>query len=498
MIQKKRILIFVVTYNAEKTICNVLSRIPKNLFNDSRFDLEILIIDDSSKDNTFEHSYNFAKEHPHVPLRILNNPVNLGYGGNQKLGYKYAIDYNFDIVALLHGDGQYAPEELPRLLEPLINNKCDAVLGSRMLAPGRPLAGGMPFYKFCGNKILTFIQNKILNTDLSEYHSGYKLYSCEVLKKIPFEKNSNDFDFDTDIIIQLFLSKSHLVELPIPTFYGKEICYVNGLTYALKVLRSSILAKLQKLGLFYDPKYDLGLSPTQYEAKFHFKSSHSNALSAVSEEDTVLILGSGPLELTLPFKKKAKSITLVDQTAQKELPNLIVEDLDKINFSSADFSEDYSKVLLLDVLEHLDSPERLLGKLRDSSKTHGAKFVITVPNVAFLPIRIMLLFGSFNYGKRGILDLTHRRLFTISSLRKVFEQQGFSIGILKGIPAPFPLACKNEFLSRALLHINSALIMLSRSLFSYQIYCEAIANPTTNLLIKNAKEKSKEKIKDLN
>src|SRR5438552_3846958 len=168
----QRVLIFIVAYNAETTIEKVLSRIPASLQSD---DLEVLIIDDSSKDETFSSSLRYQQAHSDFKITVLRTPENQGYGGNQKLGYRYAIDNNFDIVALVHGDGQYAPEKLSSLLEPLVRREIDAVFGSRMIDKRAARAGGMPFYKWLGNKILTRFQNWMLGTDLSEFHSGYRL-----------------------------------------------------------------------------------------------------------------------------------------------------------------------------------------------------------------------------------------------------------------------------------------------------------------------------------
>ena len=142
---KSRCLIFIVAYQAETTIANVVNRIPASLAD--RYEIDILIIDDSSKDRTFENSYSLSK-HSDVPFKIhaLFNPVNQGYGGNQKLGYHFAIEHGYDFVALVHGDGQYAPECLPDLLEPLERGEAAAVFGSRMLPPAGALRGGMPLY----------------------------------------------------------------------------------------------------------------------------------------------------------------------------------------------------------------------------------------------------------------------------------------------------------------------------------------------------------------
>src|SRR5262249_23832133 len=142
---KSRLLVFVVAYNAERTLENVLFRIPDSLAED--YDVEILAIDDASADRTFEVGHQIKTgQSLYFPLRVLFNPINQGYGGNQKIGYHYALKNNFDFVALLHGDGQYAPEALPELLKPLADGAADAVLGSRMLTRGAALKGGMPVY----------------------------------------------------------------------------------------------------------------------------------------------------------------------------------------------------------------------------------------------------------------------------------------------------------------------------------------------------------------
>src|SRR5262249_29375218 len=197
---RRRVLIFVVAYNAERTIQQVVGRIPASL---SQYDAEVLIIDDCSNDETFAKAHELRLNgNTRFPVTVLFNPVNQGYGGNQKIGFHYAIHNGFDFVALIHGHGQYAPECLTDLLLPLVRGEADAVLGSRMMERGAALKGGMPLYKYVGNKILTCIQNRVLRSSLTEFHSGYRLYSVAALASLPFDRNTNDFHFDTEILIQ--------------------------------------------------------------------------------------------------------------------------------------------------------------------------------------------------------------------------------------------------------------------------------------------------------
>lgn len=235
--QPKRIGIFIIAYNAVNHLVKTISRIPKSVYDQVE---EIFVIDDCSNDNTYYAALGYKHESGISKLTIHRNEVNQGYGGNQKVGYQYAIDRGLDIVALVHGDGQYAPESLPFLLEPLIQNQADMVFGSRMSQGFSALKGGMPYYKFFGNKILTSLQNRMTGLNLSEYHSGYRLYSVDALKQIPFTSFTNNWHFDTQIILAMAERKMRIVERPIPTYYGDEICHVNGIPYAAHCLMTSM------------------------------------------------------------------------------------------------------------------------------------------------------------------------------------------------------------------------------------------------------------------
>jgi glycosyltransferase involved in cell wall biosynthesis len=408
---------FVVAYNAETTIEKVLSRIPASLHQE---DVEVLIIDDSSKDETFRSGLRFQQNHTALKMTILRTPENQGYGGNQKLGYRYAIDNNFDFVALVHGDGQYAPEELPNLVAPLVAGEADAVFGSRMIDKAAARAGGMPLYKWVGNQVLTTFQNRMLETRLSEFHSGYRLYSTAALAQIPFEKNTNDFHFDTEIIIQLVLKNLRIAELPIPTYYGDEICHVNGMKYAWDVFKAMCRARLHQMNLFFDRKFDVNPPEETYDVKLGYTSSHTVAIDAARQHGHVLDIGCGQGYVAAELVKKGCRVTGMDRYVPSagEGPNgvdFIRWDLDRQEFP-VNVSQ-FNQIFMLDIIEHLKAPEDFMDELRFATGCKRPEVVMTTANIGFGATRLMLLFGQFNYGKKGILDATHTRLFTFRSMQ---------------------------------------------------------------------------------
>ncbi len=225
-----RIGVLVVAYNAESTLRGVLHRIPEEIVR--KID-EIFVFDDASQDKTEDVARAVRDELPHARISVFKNPVNLMYGGNQARGYLYAMERNLDIVVLLHGDGQYAPEVMQDLLTPLETGEADLVMGSRMMIPGAALKGNMPTYKYVGNKVLTWVENTLAGTRLSEFHSGYRAYSVHALRKIALGRMTYNWHFDTQIILAFLKQGFKIKEVPIPTYYGDEICHVNGIPYAM-------------------------------------------------------------------------------------------------------------------------------------------------------------------------------------------------------------------------------------------------------------------------
>jgi 2-polyprenyl-3-methyl-5-hydroxy-6-metoxy-1,4-benzoquinol methylase len=492
---RKKLLVLIVAYNHEKFIESVLDRINDNLF--KTYEVEVLINDDSSSDNTLNITKDYIKNNIHKKIKytVLSNPVNQGYGGNQKIGFLYAMKNNFDFVALVHGDGQYAPECLETLVEPLNDENTDAVFGSRMINKNGALKGGMPFYKFIGNKILTIYQNKLFKTNFTEFHSGYRIYKVQSLKKIPYELNNNDHSFDNEIIIQLLMANLNIKELPIPTYYGEEISYVNGLRYALQVFIANIKAKVQKYGIFYDRKFNFKPENyDNYELKEKFDSPHKRTIDVIKEGSHVLDIGCNSSKLAkILINGKNCKVTSIDKSEKLENSSFIEKyisfDLDNglpdLNYNKFDY------ILLLDVIEHLKNPEEFMIKLKQKTeKNPNLTIIVSTGNVGFLIIRLMLLFGNFNYGNKGILDKTHTRLFTFSSFKRLMLQAGFSIKKISGVPAPIALVTGDNILGKFLLNMNKFFILISKTIFSYQIYFEIKPQISIDLLLDQAKSRA--------
>ncbi len=467
----KRIGIFVIAYNAVNKLDWTLDRIPEAVW--KKVD-EVFLFDDCSTDNTYYAAIGYKHAKTVEKLTIHRNAKNLRYGGNQKAGYEYAIARNLDIVVMLHADGQYAPEALPELLAPLENDQADMVFGSRMGASGKPLAGGMPLYKFLGNKVLTWLENRITGMKLSEFHSGYRIYSCAALKKVPFRLNSNEWHFDTDILIQFHEAGLRICERPIPTYYGDEICYVNGMVYAFNCLKTAMKYRLHKAKLTYEPRYDIDGEQYIYKRNDPY-SSHSQIIEWIDREkpSEVLEVGTATGYLTSEMTKLGCVVTGIEQDpemariAQQHCQKMIVGDVEHLEFSELGT---YDAIVLGDVVEHLRNPREFLQKTGKLLKP-GGKILMSLPNVANIWVRLNLLFGRFNYSRVGILDETHLRFFTLESSKKIANDSGLEVISTSVTPIPLPLILPFTSKGRAFsfLHaLNWGMTRLRKTLFGYQ------------------------------
>ncbi len=217
-------------YNAGATVEKVFERIPAEAKTRIR---RYVAVNDGSRDDTAEALSRLQQRYPN--LTVLTHPTNRGYGETEKTLIRFGLANGVDVAILLHSDGQYSPEKIPDVLRPFDDGEADIVQGSRML-DGGALRGGMPFYKFVANKTLTAIENWAFGMKLAEYHSGYMIYSRKALEAIPFEKLSNSFDFDLEMLVLARVKGLRIVEVAIPTIYAGEKSHLNPVKYGLDVL----------------------------------------------------------------------------------------------------------------------------------------------------------------------------------------------------------------------------------------------------------------------
>jgi glycosyltransferase involved in cell wall biosynthesis len=237
--RSEKIVVVMPALNAARTLEWTVSLIPRDAVD------EIIVVDDASTDGTVEIAHELG-------VHLIWHPHNVGYGGNQKTCYLEALQRGADVVVMLHPDGQYEPALIPELVEPILEGRADLVLGSRLAEPGMALAGGMPRYKYVANRVLTAIENRILSTRLSELHTGYRAFSRELLLTVPFLRNSLDFSFDSEILMQAAHFGFRIAEVPARSRYFRDassISFGPAAVYGLKTLGIGGRLVLHRTGL---------------------------------------------------------------------------------------------------------------------------------------------------------------------------------------------------------------------------------------------------------
>lgn len=247
MINNKKIVVVLPAYNAELTLEKTYKEIPFDIVDD------VVLVDDGSKDKTVEEAKRLGIKY------IIQHEKNRGYGGNQKTCYNKALSIGADIVVMLHPDYQYTPKLIHAMAYVIADGIYPVVFGSRILGKGA-LKGGMPLYKFIANRFLTFSQNVLIGQKLSEYHTGYRAYTKEVLETIPYELCSDDFVFDNQVISQIFYAGFEIAEITCPTKYFKEASSINvkrSITYGLGVLKNSFTHFFNRIGIMHSSLYKM-------------------------------------------------------------------------------------------------------------------------------------------------------------------------------------------------------------------------------------------------
>lgn len=469
-----RIGIFVIAYNAESHIEKTLSRIPQSIW---QAVAAVYVVDDCSSDETTARALQLQARYP--LLQVLRNRKNRRYGGNQKIGYQYAIDHHLDVVVMLHADGQYAPECLAEILTPIVTGQADVVFGSRMLRSRDALRGGMPRYKYVGNRILTHLQNRICGMHLSEFHSGYRAYRVDFLRQIPLWENTDEWHFDTQILLQAHAAHKRIIEVPIPTYYGDEICHVNGISYGMFCILTAIKYWLHNQGVLYSRVFDLQTPGGWYRSKLDDPySSHSLILAQVESLGPlpgrqVLELGVGDAAITQRLAAQGAAIDCIElqpkfaHNAEPFCRTVIAEDLNQLG--NIKLPATYDVILAADVLEHLVDPEYVLSVLKKWTRPKS-RLIVSLPNIANIYVRMNLLLGRFPIHTKGILDGTHLHHYTLKTAEAMLWKTGWIVE--KKLVTTIPLGIVFPFLKgrifRGIYRLFYSLTRWCRGLLGYQ------------------------------
>ncbi len=386
-------------------------------------------------------------------------------GKTHKIIFEYSKEKNYDFIIVTNSiQFNYLSSHLKQLLEPLQHDTAY-------------LTGGDTYLSQFG--IINFVQKKVFGKQLNLFPK-ICIYNTSYLAKIPYLYNSDNASFINEIAIQIVLSDFKFIEM------NSDIKTVIPYAAKIQTLKVFLRAYVHSLGIFYQNMFDIIQDNLQYSLKLGYASSHTYAIDAVPSNSSVIDIGAGPFGVGHELKKKNCKVVTVDQFDIPEkfkLDKHIIANLDT-NFAIP--INEYDCILFLDIIEHLVNPEAFMLKLSEQFSYKKQKIIFTTGNISFFPVRMMLLLGYFNYGKSGILDKTHTRLFAFSSFKKLIMDARLTIINVKGIPAPYPKALGTNFVSKILLSINLFLIKISKGLFSYQIYIEAETNPSVYHIVKES------------
>ena len=385
---------------------------------------------------------------------------------SQIRGFKHAIERGYELVAVLRGDGQDAPEALPELLEVFDSDAADAVFGARAAAPD------LAWVQTLGERALSRFENALLGTAFGEFNPGYRLYRCAALERVPFQKNAHGVHFDAQIIIQLRGAGLRIVVRPLPAFHspassGSARSFVSGLKYAKGAVRAVVDYELHEFGLRHAPEY---VVPPAHTMKRSPLSSHSQLLELVgSPPRRILDVGCGQGELGHVLKQRGHHVIGIDYRPPRfELDEFVQADL-ALGLPRA-VGGRFDVVLLADVLEHMSEPLQLLRDAKECLAP-GGTVLVSLPNVVHWSMRAQLAVGRFDYTNKGLLDRGHLRFFTRASALRLFAEVGLEVVSQRTTPVPWenvlPRAL-GSFIRDKAERADYFLTRLRPNLFAYQ------------------------------
>ena len=387
-------------------------------------------------------------------LHVRANPRRYGYGGRRKVAFEYALERGFDQVVVIEGDGRHPVERLADLWTPAVLEGCPVVVGTRGKGGGRPA---------------DFLLRRVLGMPLSDWGSGFRLYACDVLRRIPFQLAADDRRFDTEILIQCRALGVPVRGVAVGTFEERDASAAGSLAAAVAYRLHQL--HLQRNGAFL----------VEHDVRYTFKhsrtGSHVQILDAIRPGTRVLDLGCSQGLLARPLREKGVRTTGVDvgpaDRVSKDLEAYHRRDLEEALEIPEGRVFDY--VVVADVIEHLKNREQLLRSARRYLKPDG-RLLISTPNIAVWFYRLSLLAGRFEYGPRGVLDETHVHLFTQSTFRREVERGGFRVLRQRETSLPFEVLFESTGRSRLVALLSEAYHLLARAypkMFAYQFLLEA-------------------------
>lgn len=464
----RKVAIYVVAENAVLSLAKVLDRIPASVR--ERVD-EIFVCDAGSADDTYLLGVGYKSVSGYENLTMVRGS-DRGYGANSKLAIEHCQERDYDIVVMLHADGKYAPEVIDTLIEPLQRGEVDAVVGSRFVdgSGGR----GMPFHKALAIRLLGAFENRLLHLDLSDYHCGYQAYSVPAIADLPTGHNSDSLVFNTEIIVQMKQKGLRIAEVPVPVYSGSETDGLRGVRYAAQVLRALAQYWLHSRGIREYPKYEI---TEKYVYKRSPDASHQKILALVDRDrQRILDVGCGAGYLAEALAVRDNEVVGIDARRVPGVEARVArfEQVDLDHEPIPEPAEPYGWVVLADVLEHLREPDELLARCHKLLADDG-HLIVSVPNVAHWSTRLSLLLGRFDYTARGILDRTHLRFYTLSSITRTLERAGFTVERVETTAPPYQdvLPSTASALATFLTRCNQLGNRLWKELFSYQFVLRA-------------------------
>ena len=457
--------------------------VPEELWN--HCDLHFLYLENAVVPATAPRLRRWLKERRIANVTVLQSPLPQGPGGLQKLGYRFAIDGGYDFTIALPGRRPISLALVQRFHSEWQRSAADVLLGVGDRAPARRATA-------LASRLLGRLQSLATGRPLPAQQTGDRGYSTALLRKIPFEANTNEPHFDTEILLQACYVGARLVEVQVPHETQHAELPPPSLRTAQKTLRSTLQFKMHQMGMLCSIKYR-DLSPEKYRDKTDMLySSHAQVLDLVARRapQRLLDLGSGTGHVARRCEKLGAQVTGVD--VRPPQPGTM-HAFHRCNLDSEPVPVDpfqYDMVLLLDVIEHLSNPEEFLVRLRNQSESAllsdaPPQLVVSTPNVAFAAVRLNLLLGRWNYAERGILDITHKRLFTRASLLTALRDCGYKVEEVLPVGVPFEAVIGGKA-AQALGQLCHGLAQLWPTLFAFQFIVVCTPLPGIRQLLKLA------------